>query len=63
MLTRSHIIIINHQFGAPRQNDGGGDRSRKVQFSELQKLDDLDLEHGSGQSHTGAHIQLRSTHT
>jgi len=32
-----------------------------VQFPELKKLSDLDL--GSGLSHTGAHIQLRSTHT
>jgi len=27
-----------------------------VQFSELQKLSDLDLDLGSGRSHTGAHI-------
>jgi len=33
-----------------------------VQFSELQKLSDLPhLDHGSGQSQTGAHIQSRST--
>jgi len=39
-----------------RQN-GKGDKHRKVQFSELQKLNDLDLDLGSGQSHTGVHIQ------
>ena len=40
---------------APRQN-GGGDRPRKLQFSELQsqKLSDL----GLGRSHTGAHGQV-----
>jgi len=40
---------------APRQN-GGGDRPRKVKFSELQsqKLSDL----GLGRSHTGAHGQV-----
>jgi len=57
---RSHTIIINHQFWAPRQN-GGGDRPRKVQFLELQKLGDLDL--GWGRGHTGAHIRLRPAHT
>jgi len=42
----------------------GGDRPRKVQFSELQKLSDLDLDLGSGLSHnTGVHIQSRSTYT
>jgi len=34
-----------------------------VQFSELQKLSNLDLDLGSSRSHTGAHIQSRSTHT
>jgi len=34
-----------------------------VQFSELQKLSDLDLDLGSGQSHMDAHIWSRSTHT
>jgi len=34
---------------------------RKVQFSELQKLRDLDL--GSDRGHTGAHMWSRSTHT
>ena len=28
--------------------NGGGDRHGKVQFRELQKLCDLDLDHGSG---------------
>jgi len=32
-----------------------------VQFLELQKLSDLDLDRGSGRSHTGAHMQSRST--
>jgi len=60
--TRSHIIIINHQFSAPRQN-GEGDRPRKVQVSELQKLSDLDLDLGSGWCQTGGQIWSRSTHT
>jgi len=34
-----------------------------VQFLELQKLSDLDLDLGSGQSHISANIQPRSTHT
>jgi len=34
-----------------------------VQFSELQKLNNLDLDFGSGQRQTGAHIRSRSTHT
>jgi len=33
----------------------------EVQFSELQKLSDLDLDLGSGRSHTGVHIRSRST--
>jgi len=41
------------------QNDGG-DRPRKVKFSQLQKLRDLDLR--SGQGHAGAHTWWRSTH-
>ena len=45
--TRSHTIIINHQFWAPRQN-GRGDRPTKLQFLELQKLSDLDLDLGLG---------------
>jgi len=34
-----------------------------VQFSQLWKLCDLDLDLRSGQGHTGAHIWWRSTHT
>ena len=35
-----------------------------MQFSQIQKLRDLDLDLGSGRGHTGgAHIWLRSTHT
>jgi len=34
-----------------------------VQFSELQKLSDLDLDLRSGRSHIGAYITSRSTHT
>jgi len=34
-----------------------------VQFSELQKLSDFDLDLESGQSHIYAHIRWRSTHT
>ena len=49
----SHSITVNHQFWAPDEN-GGGDRPRKVQFWKLQQLRDLDLERGRG--HTGAHI-------
>ena len=59
---RSHSITTNHQFWAPRQN-GGGDRRGKVQFSELQKLLDLNLDLGSGRGHTGGHVPSRSTHT
>jgi len=44
---------------APRQ----GNRPRKEQFSEIQKLSDLDRDLGLGRSHTGAHIRLKSTHT
>jgi len=36
---------------------------KKVQFSELQKISDLDIDLGSGRSHTGAHIRSRYTHT
>jgi len=59
---RSHTIISNHQFWTPRQN-GGGDRPRKVQFSQLRKLRDLDLDLRSGRDHTGPHIRSRSSHT
>jgi len=38
------------------------DRPRKVQFSVLQKLHDLDFDFGLGRGHTGVHIWLRSTH-
>jgi len=34
-----------------------------VQFLELHKVSDLALDLGSGRSHTGAHIQSRSTHS
>ena len=33
------------------------------QLLEVQMLRDLDLDFGSGQGHTGAHMWLRSTHT
>jgi len=46
---RPHIIILNHQFWAPRQNSRC-DRPRKVQFLEFQKPRDLDLDLGSGWS-------------
>jgi len=62
--TRSHTIIINHQFYvAYAHQNGGADRPIKVQFLELQKLSELDLDLGSRRSHTGAHIRSRSTHT
>jgi len=48
----------NHQFSAPHQN-GGGDRPRKVQFSEVQKPHDLDL--GLGQGHISMHNTCRTT--
>jgi len=35
----------------------------KVQFSELQKPHDLDLELGLGRGDNGAHIWLSCTHT
>jgi len=47
---------------APRQNNGG-DRPRKVQFSQLRKLRDLDVDLRWGRGHTGAHIWSRCTHT
>ena len=34
-----------------------------MQFLELQELSDLDIDLASGLSHTGAHMQSRSTHT
>jgi len=45
---RSHTIVSTHQLSAPRQNSGGGTR-RKVQFSELQMVSDLDLDLGMDQ--------------
>jgi len=39
------------------------ERDTEVGFSELQKLSDLDVDLGSGRSHTGAYIRSRSTHT
>jgi len=50
--------MISHHFWASYQN-GGGDRPRKVQFSEFQKLRDLDLDFGSGRGHTDGHIRSR----
>jgi len=55
---RSNTIVSNHVFRAARQN-GRGNRHRKVQFSELQKLSDLDL--GSGQGHISIHNTCRTT--
>ena len=55
-----HAMATDHQFWAPRRN-GGGDRPRKVHFSQLWKLRDLDLR--SGRGHTGAHMWSRSNHT
>jgi len=52
------LTITNHQFWPPREN--GRRQTRKVQFSELQKLRDLDL--GLGRGHTGAHIRSRYAH-
>jgi len=57
----SRTITIKHQFSAPRQN--GGDRPRNVQFSQLRKLRDLDLDLRSGRGFIGPHIWMRSTHT
>jgi len=42
---------------------GGGDRRRKVQSSQLRKLRDLDLDLRSGQGRTDAHMWSRSTRT
>jgi len=39
------------------------DRPTKVQFSQLRKLRDLDVDLRSGWGHTGAHMWSRSTHT
>jgi len=44
----------------PSQNSGGGKR-RKVQFSELQEVNDLDLDRGLGQGHTSMRITYRTT--
>jgi len=51
------IVIINHQFWAPRQN--GAHRRRKVQLWELQKVSHLDL--GSGQGYISMHNTHRTT--
>jgi len=48
LYTRSHTIVITHQLWAPRQHSERG-RRRKAQFSELQKVSDLDC--GSDQGH------------
>jgi len=50
-------IVITHQLQAPRQNSGRC-RRRKVQFSELQEISDLDLDLKSDQ----VHISMRSTY-
>jgi len=55
----SRSITANNHFWAPRKN--GGDRPRKVHFSQLRKLGDLDLRSGWG--HTGVHMWSRSTNT
>ena len=41
--TMSHTVKITRQLCAPHQNRGRG-RGRKVQFSQLQKVNDLDLD-------------------
>ena len=51
-------MATNHQFWAPRRN-GGGHRLRKVHFSQLSKLLDLDLR--SGRGHTIAHTDVTLT--
>jgi len=43
--------------------NGGGDRPRKLQFFEIQKLSDLDLDLGLCLSHSGEHVRSRSTYT
>jgi len=43
LYTRSRTIVITHQLWAPRQNKEEV-RRRKVQFSEIQKVSDLDLD-------------------
>ena len=61
-VVQSHNITTKHQFW-PACKNGGGDRLRKVQFSQLQKLRDLDLDLRSGRGQTGAHMWSRSIHT
>jgi len=55
-----HTIVISHHFWASRPN-GGGDRCRKLQFSEIQKPHDLDLD--SGQGHINVHNTCSTTST
>jgi len=50
----------NHHFWAAREN-GEGDRPGKVQFSQLRKLCDLDLDIGSGQGHIIIYSTCRTT--
>jgi len=55
-------MTTDHQFWAPCKT-GRGDRPRKVHFSQLRKLRDLDLDLRSSRGHTGVHNWSRSTHT
>jgi len=52
---------MTHHLWQWRQNSGG-DRRRKVQFSEVQKVNNLDLDLGSGQGRISVH-NTRSTTT
>jgi len=56
----SHTRVINHQLCSPSQNSGGG-RRRKVQFSEFQKVSDLDVDLGSGEGHVSVRNTYRTT--
>jgi len=55
-----HVPYYHHQSSVlSSMQNGGGDRPRKVQFSQILKLRD-DLK--SGRGHTGAHMWSRSTY-
>jgi len=57
---KTRCLVITHQLWAPRQNSGRG-RRRKVQFSEIQKVSDLDLDLRSGQGHISMPNTYRTT--
>jgi len=55
-------LLLGLGFGlwTPSQNSGGGKR-RKVQFSKLQEVNDIDLDRGLGQNHISMRTTYRTT--